>query len=208
MSAALPTFPIKCGHPLGLRYIPAPAIETPVRLRLRDRHVLPRYDRHLAHVTRRGKLWLEHSRRRPGNAFARLERAALAANESSFLEALKEVNWQARPVKDFVRATQWALEAGAHLAAREISSRGGVLHPDNPEIQRYARTLAAPKILARTKSVDRGLKANREWLKAHNGEYRGQWVALREGRLLGVDRSVEELVKAVGNTQNVLLTTL
>ncbi len=205
MQGTLATFP-KCGHPLGLRYLPAP--RQAMQAKLRDRHVLPRYDRHLAQLTRLAKLWLQHRRSKQDDPLTDLERAARAANESAFLEALKAINWQARPVKEFVRATQLALEAGAHLAARDISSRGALLYPDDREIQRYGRTLAAPRVLARTKSVNRGLQANREWLKAHSEEHRGQWIALKQGRLLGAARSLEELVQAVESTKDVLITTL
>jgi hypothetical protein len=197
----------KCPHPLGLGY--APSIGTQIQERLRHKHDLPRYDRHLRQAVKLAKLWRwERVRHRQRNALAALERAARDANEMAFLEAVKEINWQRRTSQDFVRATRLALAAGAHLAARELASEGALLHPDDPEIQKYARTLAPPRITLRTQSTDRGLKANREWIKANAGDYKGRWVALRNGVLLGSYQSLDELVHSINDTKGALITSL
>jgi hypothetical protein len=138
---------------------------------------------------------------------ARLESAARAGDERAFLNALDGIKWEGRPVADFIRATQLALEAGAHLAARELSAEGAKQYPDNPEIQKYARVLAPPRVISSNLPPDLTLGANRNWLMIHGGEYRGQWIALRHGQLLGVANSLDELVKQVGSTKDVLLTT-
>lgn len=139
-------------------------------------------------------------------ALARLEDAANAKDEHAFLEALKEVEWRNRPPTDFTRAAKWALKAGAYKAAYQISAEGAEHHPDDPEVQKYARVLAPPKAVAGKKSPESGHKANREWLKEHGSEYSGQWVAVRDGELLGASKSLKELAERMGDTRDVLLT--
>lgn len=156
----------------------------------------------LQQASRRGS-WAHDEQER---AMARLEDAANAKDEHAFLEALKEVEWRNRPPADFTRAAQWALKAGAYKAAYQISAEGAKHHPDNLEVQKYARVLAPPKVVSGKEPPDPTLKANRKWLEAHEGEYPGQWVAIRNGELLGMANSLEELAQQVGNTKDALLT--
>lgn len=142
----------------------------------------------------------------PEEPLTHLEVAAEARDERAFLEALEAITWQNRPPADFVRAVRLALKSGAHLAARRISVEGAKYYPDDPEVQKQARVLAAPRVVSGHVPPDPARKANREWLEAHGGEYRNQWVAVRNGKLLGAANSPEELVERVGSTKGVLLT--
>lgn len=138
---------------------------------------------------------------------ARLKNAAKAGDERAFLDALKLITWQNRTPTDFMRAVRLALEAGAHLAARQLATEGAERHPNDPQLQKYACLLAPPKVVpSKVRSDREQRKANREWLKVHGGEYRGQWVAVHNGELLGASDSLEELTKRVGDTGGVLLT--
>lgn len=146
------------------------------------------------------------NRKEKDHATACLEDAAKARDERTFLKALQEVKWHNRPPGDFIYAAQLALKAGAYRAAYQISAEGAEHHPSSSEIQKYAHVLAPPKVVVGKATTDSGHKANREWLKTHGGEYSGQWVAVRNGELLGASGSLEELAKQVGDTKNVLLT--
>jgi len=50
------------------------------------------------------------------------------------------------------------------------------------------------------------VRANHAWLTAHRHAYKGRWIALRAGELLGVADDLETLVHAIGNIQGILLT--
>jgi hypothetical protein len=54
--------------------------------------------------------------------------------------------------------------------------------------------------------LDETGNANRKWLEAHASEYKGRWVAIRKGELLGVADSLPELTANLRNTTDVLLT--
>lgn len=135
----------------------------------------------------------------PDDAMAKLVAAAETGNEDAFITAAKLIDWRTRSPEDYVRAVQLALTAGAHLKARQLAAEGSALYPDHDELQKYAHVLAPPKILARGLPPDPNAGADMRWLKAHWEEYRGQWVALRGGELLGVASTWRDLIEKVGN---------
>src|SRR5690349_3649957 len=134
MPATLATIPTKCAHPFGFGYLPA---FNRGRITLRDKHDLPRYDSHIVRAARIAKLWrAERLRHRPLSPLTRLEQAARAGSESAFVKALQTTNWKDRSPDEFTKGIRLALQAGAHLAAREISEKALNLYPSNAEIQR------------------------------------------------------------------------
>ena len=137
---------------------------------------------------------------------AALDQAAGAGDEGAFLEAARSIQWETCPPEDFLRAIQFAFAAGAHLYARILATRGAQLYPQHQELQKYARILAPPKVIARNLPPDPTLRANRAWLKAHWGEYKGQWVALKNGDLLGTAPTLNELTNRIGQTEGILFT--
>ena len=137
---------------------------------------------------------------------AQLEAAAQAGDGSAFLATQQAMDWSRRPPQDFIRAAQLALAAGAHHAARMLSAQGAQRYPDDRELQKYARILAPPKVIRRALPPDPTLKANRDWLMSKGNQYRGQWVALRNGELLAVAGSLKSLVDEIGDTTGILVT--
>jgi hypothetical protein len=135
-----------------------------------------------------------------------LQAAARSGNERAFIAAYHTTDWSRRSADDFLQAIQWALAAGAHLAARNLSTRGADRYPDHDELQKYARVLAPPKIIQRNLPPRPDLRANRDWLMRHGDLYRGQWVALRNGELLGSAPSLQTLVAKIGDTKSILVT--
>jgi hypothetical protein len=137
---------------------------------------------------------------------AGLKAAAEAGDEDSFLVALKNLDWQTRPAKDYIHAMCLALQAGAHQAARRLSAEGIECFPDNSELQKYARVFAQPKVTSNSLPPDLTLKTNREWLLNNRELYRGKWVAVRNGQLLGTAQSLQDLIEQIGVTKGTLLT--
>jgi len=90
----------------------------------------------------------------------RLEDAVEVDNELAFLESLKDVEWWSRPPGAFMHAIQLALTVGAHSAARQISAEGVKWHPQHPEISKYARILAPPRVVSKDMPIDPSRRAN------------------------------------------------
>jgi hypothetical protein len=136
----------------------------------------------------------------------RLQAAAQSGNERAFIAAHHSINWSRRSADDFLQAIQWALAAGAHLAARNLATRGAERYPDYDELKKYARVLAPPKIIQRNLPPRPDLRANRDWLMRHGDLYRGQWVALRHGEFLGAAPSLQALTEKVGESPDIFFT--
>ena len=135
-----------------------------------------------------------------------LEAAAEAGDERAFVTVKEAIEWSAQPAEDFIKGIQLALRAGAFSSARQLSVEGAELYPEDRELQKYARVLAPPRVIRSDLPPTPSVKANREWLKKHGKNYRGRWVGLRNGNLVDVAKSFDELVEKVGSTEEVLLT--
>lgn len=144
------------------------------------------------------------------SVLARVEEKAKAGDELAFTRVLDEVDWQSRTAEEFIRAIELALKVGAHFSARKLAAEGANLHFDSEQLQKYARVLAPPKIIATATSHDVNPSANIEWLKANESEYKGRWVALKNGELLGAAGSYKELRDHIGKTkgQGILITSI
>jgi len=132
------------------------------------------------------------------DGMAALQAAAEAKDELAFLTARKAIDWAARPAEDFVHAVQLALMAGAFVAARNLAAEGAERYSDHAELQKMAYILAPPKVTVVKGKTNTTWKADRAWLKTHWDAYRGHWVALRNGELLGAADSLDGLVDQVG----------
>lgn len=135
-----------------------------------------------------------------------LAAAAQAGDERAFVSACSAVDWQTRSAEDHAWAIQLALSAGAHLAARNLASQAAKRFPSHLEMQRYNRVLAPPTVTKNTLPADPSLAANRDWLATCSHLYRGKWVGLRNGQLLGSASSLAILAEQIGDTKGVLLT--
>ena len=123
-------------------------------------------------------------------------------DELAFLAARRAIAWEQRPAKDFVRAVNLALMAGAFVAARNLAQEGTDHYPHHAELRKMAYVLAPPTVRVGEGPRTTTWKADREWLKTHWDVYRGQWVALLNGQLLGVADSFDALIAQVGDTRN------
>ncbi|HIK10943.1 MAG TPA: hypothetical protein IGS52_11850 [Oscillatoriaceae cyanobacterium M33_DOE_052] len=104
--------------------------------------------------------------------------------------------------EDFINAADQELMRQDWKAAWKVATEGLQHFPDHAELQKYAYILAPPKVT----SVNRGghpeIRANREWLQKHRAEYRGRWVGIKNGDLLAVGNSHDEIIAQVGSVKN------
>jgi hypothetical protein len=92
------------------------------------------------------------------------------------------------------------------MAARHLAMRGAHRYPHHDELQKYARILAPPRIIARNLPPDSSIQANQNWLSAQGAQYRGSWVALLNGTLLSAADSLADLIRQYGVKKEVLYT--
>lgn len=131
--------------------------------------------------------------------FEQLAVAARERDERRFCEIVDAMNWDSRSPENFIIAIQYGLATGAYQKTLNLAKLGSEQYPDHTEIQKFAHILAP----AKTKPNDQppqpeGVK-DIQWLKGHQHEYSGQWVALLRGDLLGVAPTLKELIRQVGS---------
>jgi hypothetical protein len=139
-----------------------------------------------------------------GDGLARLKTAAETGDGYAFLVAWRAIDWRTRSAEDFVRAVRWALAVGAHREARRLAVEGAERYPDHAELCKAARVLDPPYVVRRAPS-DPGIQADMAWLDAHWHEYRGRWVAIRNGEFLGAATVLDDLVAQIGDIKGVML---
>jgi hypothetical protein len=138
---------------------------------------------------------------------AHLEVTALVGNTRAFENVLDNIKWLNRPASDFIRVIDLALQIGAYTSARRIVELALGHHlPQDETLQRYSAVLAAPVVTQRAVQFDPSIRANRDWLRAHGDEYRGKWIGLRNGDLVGAADSYDTLINMVGDDRNILVT--
>lgn len=141
-----------------------------------------------------------------GDGIATLEIIAETGDEATFVQAANEIDWSQRPATDFARAVRLALATGAYLLARKLAEYGHRLYPNHQELAKMAHILAPPRVVRTDIPPAPSLQANQEWLRVHCDEYRGQWVALRDGILLATAATTRQLRAYLESTDGVLIT--
>lgn len=66
----------------------------------------------------------------------------------------------------------------------------------------WHRVLAKPKVKAEKLATGQNIKTNFSWVQNESGKYKGKWVALKHGKLLGSHESRTELHQIIKQTDN------
>jgi hypothetical protein len=75
-----------------------------------------------------------------------------------------------------------------------------------PTIKSIYNFLGEPKVTVHKSDRHSAILENNQWLRDHRQEYSGQWVALKNGKLLASANSAKELLHQVNATEDTLLT--
>lgn len=123
----------------------------------------------------------------------------------AFARQAAEIAWDVYPPQDIARAVRLALAAGAPLTARQLSVEGYHLYPEDAELAKMAHILAPPKVLG-TSPANPSRRLDQEWLRHHAHEYRGQWIALKDGALVAAAPTAKQLKSLVPEMNSILVT--
>jgi hypothetical protein len=80
---------------------------------------------------------------------------------------------------------QAMMDAGDVAGARRRLAQLSPEERAHPRLARWARALEPPRVRIGAPGSTPSLEKNAAWLRKHGADYFGQWVALREGELLG-----------------------
>ena len=162
--------------------------------RTRHDYVLSAEDRHQTSTTTRSTLVIL------------VKESARSGDWRTFAALVEAIDWSARQPDELTAAIDGALSLEMASLAIELAQLGGRLFPDHERIQRAAQVLAPPVVRAVRPSRARGLNTSMVWLEEHANQYRGQWVAVREGQLLAAAESLEELMPIIGDGEDAIST--
>ncbi len=137
---------------------------------------------------------------------ALLNEYADSGDYRAFVELVERIDWATRSPDDLTTALDLALSMEMSSLAIELAQLGGRLFPDHERVQRAAYVLAPPVARVTHLPSARGLDDSSAWIQKHAGEYKGQWIAVREGRLLGAAYSFDEIKPLIGEGEDAIST--
>ncbi len=109
------------------------------------------------------------------------------------------------PADRYADAVRHALWVGHHILARSLAVEGARRFPEHVQLRKMAHILA-PSMPARVGGpADPAVQADMDWLNAHWDEYRGRWVAIRNGKFLGAAKVLDDLVAQIGDIKGMML---
>lgn len=106
----------------------------------------------------------------------------------------------------FAARVRTAMSVGDIELARRLAAEGHACFPANTVLQNLDSALARPRIKQTGRPANQGITKSQSWLREHAEQYRGQWVALRDGELLGSASELSELRNAVPASSDLFVT--
>lgn len=141
----------------------------------------------------------------PVPTFLLLEALAAQGEAEAFAREVAQAEQTAWTAAHYARAIRLALRAGAHRPATELARRARERYPQDADVRWLADLLAPLPGPVKRGPADPTLRANRDWYVQHAAQYRGQWVAVKNGELLGAAPTLRELKALVGDTRSATL---
>ncbi len=108
------------------------------------------------------------------------------------------IDWSLHCATDLTRAIDLALVLDMVSLARGLSHQGSKIFPEDKRLQQAVAVLAPPVVRGTRPAQSLHLTASQRWLKEHASQYIGQWVAVRDGTLLGSAPTLQDLHERIG----------
>ncbi len=97
------------------------------------------------------------------------------------------------------------------LEARRVLATACERGVTSRSLEHWRSVLAPPAATPTGRTTGGGMDATGNWLRRHGAAYRGRWVALKGGRLIGADTSrvrLHRLLKDAGKLQGTVFVRL
>lgn len=139
---------------------------------------------------------IEHWPQKP--ELSALQRAVEQADRQAFALLVTTIDWSTCHAADLTRAIDLALTLDLVSLARELAQQGSKMFPGDTRLQQAIAVLSPPVVSGTRPARALHLKVSQRWFKEHARHYQGQWVAVRNGTLLGSAPTLQELHKRIG----------
>jgi hypothetical protein len=127
-----------------------------------------------------------------------LEAAEQKNDRATFNRLFKTINWRERNAEELHRAIRLCISLEMVRFARELADLGMQLYPEDKMLARIAYVIAPPRVIGTRPAKNLDLPASRKWLNENSSNFKGQWIAVREGKLLGASPVFEALLEQIG----------
>jgi hypothetical protein len=129
-----------------------------------------------------------------------VEEAAARKDRHAIIDLTKQVDWRNHSPDELIRVIQSCLFLDMVLLARELADEGKRAFPNDKRIEQWTMVLAPAKILGTQPASANAehLKASYQWFRNNSSLYKGQWVAVRAGELVGAAPTLKELHDQIG----------
>lgn len=107
-----------------------------------------------------------------------------------------------KTVAEFIKDADSEIERGDWKGAWKIATEGLQYYPEDALLKKYAYVLAPSKVTTVNAGGHPEVRANREWMQKHRQQYRGHWVALKNGQLLAFGKDHDDVIEQVGDIKN------
>jgi hypothetical protein len=120
-------------------------------------------------------------------------------NRQAFVLLAEGIDWSIHQPSDLLHAIDLALNLELSSLAMTLARKGADFFPGHGRILQAARALAPPVVSTEPGRDMRGLEDSKIWLEEHASEYRGHWVAVRDGNLLKAATTLKALKQDIGD---------
>ena len=104
--------------------------------------------------------------------------------------------------EEFVTAMRSELKKGDFYTAQNLSFQAIGQYPDHEVVKKLAYLLAPSVVTVDRNPPSTDRQANRNWIKQNRMQYRGRWIALKDGKLLADGKNIDEIAEQLGDLRN------
>ncbi len=140
------------------------------------------------------------------NQLAMLAAHAREGDKRKFMAAVKGMDWAQYKPDQLIQIIDSALSLELAGLAMKLAQQGVDLFPEDERVQMAAHVLSPPVAHELEAQPAIALNNSTEWLQQHASRYRTQWVAIRDGQLLGSATSLKELAAATPLDEKTVVT--
>ena len=127
----------------------------------------------------------------------RLETIAQHGDHERFLSLWNTIDWANYVAAEISQAIDLALSLDIGASAAHLAQLGVKQFPDDLRLVQAARVLTPSAIRIAPSNQPGRLQALQDWLHFHANPYRGQWVVVRAGHLLGAAPELAQLSEII-----------
>ena len=132
------------------------------------------------------------------SALVELEKASENADHRTFALLTRTIDWSTHGAAELTRALDLALALDMVPLSRDLALRGSRLFPEDQRVQQAMAVLAPPVVVGTYPAQETNLETSQQWLEEHASQYKGQWIAVQNGMLLGSAPTLQALHRQIG----------